>query len=41
MLRHEVEDLSADDAEVEAIVKQACDLIIIVLTGGNILLSFE
>jgi hypothetical protein len=28
-------DLNADDAEVEAVVKKACDLIIIVLTGGK------
>ncbi|XP_072940546.1 GTPase-GDP dissociation stimulator vimar [Epargyreus clarus] len=33
--RHEAGDMNADDAEVEAVMKQACDLIIIVLTGDE------
>lgn len=32
--RHGAGDLNADDTEVESIMKQACDLVIIVLTGG-------
>ncbi|XP_075970148.1 visceral mesodermal armadillo-repeats [Anticarsia gemmatalis] len=33
--RHEAGELIADDSEVEAIMKQACDLVIIVLTGDE------
>lgn len=33
--RHEAGELMADDTEVVAVLKQACDLIIIVLTGGG------
>lgn len=33
----EAGDLRAEDSEVEAVVKQACDLIVIVLTGGECL----
>lgn len=35
MARHEAGQLSAGDAEVESLVKQACELLIVVLTGGN------
>ncbi|CAG9785305.1 unnamed protein product [Diatraea saccharalis] len=37
MMKCDNGDLEADESEVEAIVKQACDLIIIVLTGGEFL----
>lgn len=33
--RHEAGELNADDSEVEAIMKQACELVIIVLTGDE------
>ncbi|XP_030027889.1 rap1 GTPase-GDP dissociation stimulator 1-B isoform X2 [Manduca sexta] len=33
--KHEAGDLNADDSEVETIMKQACDLVIIVLTGDE------
>ncbi|KAM3961933.1 LOW QUALITY PROTEIN: visceral mesodermal armadillo-repeats [Aphomia sociella] len=33
--RHDAGDLNAEDSEVVAIMKQACDLIIIVLTGDD------
>ncbi|CAK1603789.1 unnamed protein product [Parnassius mnemosyne] len=35
MQKHEAGDLNAEDSEVEAVMKQACDLIIIVLTGDE------
>ncbi|CAH2074963.1 unnamed protein product, partial [Iphiclides podalirius] len=35
MQKHEAGDLDAEDSEVEAVMKQACDLIIIVLTGDE------
>lgn len=37
MQKHEAGDLNAEDNEVEAVMKQACDLIIIVLTGGMLM----
>ncbi|XP_068630816.1 GTPase-GDP dissociation stimulator vimar [Battus philenor] len=35
MQKHEAGDMNVEDVEVEAVVKQACDLIIIVLTGDE------
>lgn len=35
MAKRDAGELNAEDTEVEAIIKQACDLIIIVLTGGT------
>lgn len=33
--RHTAGELNAADTEVEALMKQACELVIIVLTGGT------
>lgn len=33
--RHEARALRAGDADVDALIRQACDLVIIVLTGGE------
>lgn len=33
--RNETGDMNTDDSEVIAVMKQACDLVIIVLTGGK------
>lgn len=41
MARHEAGQLSVGDAEVESIVKQTCELLIIVLTGGNVLMNIS
>ncbi|XP_063821156.1 GTPase-GDP dissociation stimulator vimar [Ostrinia nubilalis] len=35
MARREAGDVSAEDSEIDAIIKQACDLIIIILTGDD------